>query len=185
VVTTRWRVAFTERRLPRPRTYEPLLDVLGDLDGWLDERGVLDGQPFLISPDGRYDVMLNRYFEHARMRAAPWNTQAAHARDLKNFLDFLWGNRGGKSWRDATAEDRAAYERWRRKDPAGPRVEHATWDREVATVNGFFTLGGPARADGRESGRPPDEPGTRPAGAQGRAGYGAGGVLAYRAASPC
>ena len=24
-------------------------------------------------------------------------------------------------------------------DPAGPRVEHATWDREVATVNGFFT----------------------------------------------
>ena len=113
--------------------------MLGDLDAWLDERGVLDGQPFLISPDGRYDVMLNRYFEQARMSVAPWNTQAAHARDLKNFLDFLWGNRGGKSWRDATAEDRAAYERWRRKDPAGPRVEHTTWDREVATVNGFFT----------------------------------------------
>jgi site-specific recombinase XerD len=52
---------------------------------------------------------------------------------------LLWGSRGGKSWRDATAGDRAAYERWRRKDPAGPRVEHTTWDREVATVNGFFT----------------------------------------------
>jgi site-specific recombinase XerD len=139
MVTMGWRVAFTERRLPKPRTPEPLLDVLGDLDAWLDERGVLDGQPFLISPDGRYDVMLNRYFEQARMSAAPWNTQAAHARDLKNFLDFLWGNRGGKSWRDATAGDRAAYERWRRKDPDGPRVEHTTWDREVATVNGFFT----------------------------------------------
>jgi len=139
MVTIGWRVAFTERRLSRPRTHEPLLEVLGDLDAWLDERGVLDGQPFLISPDGRYDVVLNRYFGQARMSAAPWNTQAAHARDLKNFLDFLWGSRGGKSWRDATAEDRAAYERWRRKDPAGPRVEHATWDREVATVNGFFT----------------------------------------------
>jgi len=139
MVTERWHVVFTERRLPRPRVHEPLLDVLGDLDEWLDERGVADGQPFLIGPDGRYDVMLNRYFGQARMSAAPWNTQAAHARDLKNFLDFLWGNRGGRSWRDAEPEDRVAYERWRRKDPAGPRVEHATWDREVATVNGFFT----------------------------------------------
>ena len=77
--------------------------MLGDLDAWLDERGVLDGQPFLISPDGRYDVMLNRYFEQARMSAAPWNTQAAHARDLKNFLDFLWAQPGGRSWREATA----------------------------------------------------------------------------------
>ncbi len=138
MVTTGWRVAFTERRLPRPRAHDPLVDVLGGLDEWLDARGVLDGQPFLISPDGRYDVTLNRYFEQAGMSAAPWNTQAAYARDLKNFLDFLWLNRSGKSWREAVPEDRAAYERWRRKDPRGPRVEHATWDREVATVNGFF-----------------------------------------------
>jgi hypothetical protein len=45
MVITRWRVAFTERRLSRPRTPEPLLDVLGDLDAWLDEHGVLDGRP--------------------------------------------------------------------------------------------------------------------------------------------
>ena len=133
-----WRVVFTQRGLARPLAYEPLLEVVGDLDEWLDELGVLDGQPFLISPDGRYDVALNRYFEQARMSAAPWNSQAAHARDLKNFLDFLWANRAGTSWREAAPEDRAAYERWRRKDPQGPRVEHATWDREVATVNGFF-----------------------------------------------
>lgn len=139
MVTGGWHVVFTMRGLARPLGHEPLLDVIGDLDEWLDERGVLDGQPFLISPDGRYDVALNRYFEQARMSAAPWNTQAAHARDLKNFLDFLRANRSGKSWREAAPEDRAAYERWRRKDPRGPRVEHATWDREVATVNGFFT----------------------------------------------
>jgi hypothetical protein len=139
MVTGGWHVVFTVRRLARPLGHEPLLDVIGDLDEWLDERGVLDGQPFLISPDGRYDVALNRYFEQASMSAAPWNTKAAHARDLKNFLDFLWANRSGRSWREAAPEDRAAYERWRRKDPHGPRVEHATWDREVATVNGFFT----------------------------------------------
>lgn len=137
-MTGGWRVVFTGRRLARPLAHEPLLEVVRDLDEWLDERGVLDGLPFLISPDGRYDVSLNRYFEQAGMTVAPWNTQAAHARDLKNFLDFLWANRSGKSWREAAPEDRAAYERWRRKDPRGPRVEHATWDREVATVNGFF-----------------------------------------------
>src|SRR6266508_982696 len=133
----RWRVVFTRRGLPRPRVREPLLEVLGDLDEWLDRNEVLDGQPFLISPDGRYDVTLNRYFEQIRMGAAPWNTQASHARDLKNFLDLLWASRAGRSWRDATSEYGAAYERWRRKDQAGPRVEHTTWDREVATVNGF------------------------------------------------
>ncbi|GAA5766174.1 tyrosine recombinase XerC [Streptosporangium roseum] len=129
---------FTERRLPRPRMDDPLLGSLGDLDEWLDRRDVLDGQPFLLSPQGEYDVALNRYFEQIGMATAPWNTQAAHARDLRNFLDFLWANRGGRPWREATPEDRAAYERWRRKDPAGPRVEPTTWDREVATVNAFF-----------------------------------------------
>src|SRR6266540_2495473 len=83
----RWRVVFTRRGLPRPRVREPLLEVLGDLDEWLDRNEVLDGQPFLISPDGRYDVTLNRYFEQIRMGAAPWNTQAAHARDLKNLQE--------------------------------------------------------------------------------------------------
>lgn len=111
--------------------HEPLLEVVGDLDEWLDERDIQDGLPFLISPDGRYEVALNRYFEQAGMSAAPWNTQAAHARDLKNFLDFLWANRTGKSWREATPEDRAAYERWRRKDPRGPRVEHGLSVREL------------------------------------------------------
>ncbi|MFC5667642.1 tyrosine-type recombinase/integrase [Kitasatospora misakiensis] len=118
------------------------------LDEWLDGHGVLDGQPFLISPAGAYDADLNRYFATA-LSASPWNTQAAAARDLRGFLNFLWFSRppvllpgGGaaheRSWQDAVPEDRAAYERWRRKDPAGPRVEDSTWDREVSTVNEFY-----------------------------------------------
>src|SRR6266496_1219612 len=43
-----------------------------------------------------------------------------------------------RAGRDASSEDRAAYQYWRRRDPAGPRVEGSTWDREVATVNGFY-----------------------------------------------
>jgi hypothetical protein len=46
------------------------------------------GQPFLISPTGEYDVALNRYFS-VWQASSPWNTQAAHARDLRTYFDFL------------------------------------------------------------------------------------------------
>jgi site-specific recombinase XerD len=72
-----------------------------------------------------------------------WSTSRAEAwlkitYDLRSWLSFQWCNRRRTSWRDATGEDRAAYQYWRRRDPAGPRVEGSTWDREVATVNGFY-----------------------------------------------
>ena len=88
--------------------------------GWLDRQGIEDGVPFLISPDGRYDIDLNSYF---LLNPAPENTQAAIAYDLASFLTFLWCHRqplGEKSWRDATPEDRAAYHHWRRVDENGP-----------------------------------------------------------------
>lgn len=62
------------------------------LDEWLDGHGVLDGQPFLISPAGAYDVDLNRCFATV-LSASPRNTQAAVARDLRGFLNFLWFSR--------------------------------------------------------------------------------------------
>jgi hypothetical protein len=100
--------------------------------------GIEDGVPFLISPDGRYDVDLISYF---LLNPAPENTQAAIAYDLASFLTFLWCNReplGTRSWRDARPEDRAAYHRWRRINERGPGVKGSTWGREVATVNSFY-----------------------------------------------
>ncbi|MFC8201664.1 hypothetical protein ACFUTV_40740 [Streptomyces sp. NPDC057298] len=99
--------------------------LFADLDQRLDALGVPEGQPFLISPKGEYDVELNRYFS-VWLASSPWNTQAAHARDLRTFFDFLWFARGAFSWRGATADDRAAYEWWRRRDERGPRVEDST-----------------------------------------------------------
>src|SRR4051812_16425857 len=131
---SRWRVCFTKRRLLRPLSALPLLDELAELDPWLDEHGVLDGLPFLIDPDGRYDSALNQCFTSGWLRNSPRNTQAAVAYDLKKWLDFLSSGRGGRdgsAWRNATPEDRAAFEQWRRKDPRGPRVADSTWDREV------------------------------------------------------
>ena len=132
-----WRVFHTRRELPRPQVCDPLIDLLWDLDEWLDDRDVLDGTPYLISPDGVYDIELNAYFT-TELAASPEDTQRAHASDLKLWLSFLWRSRGRKDWRHATPEDRAAYKQWRTADPRGPHVDWTTWDREVATVNTFY-----------------------------------------------
>ena len=120
---------------PRPTLHRLPADVIA---GWLDGEGIEDGVPFLISPDGHYDVDLNAYF---LLHPAPENTVAATAYDLASFLTFLWHHRqplGKRSWRDATPEDRAVYHRWRRIDERGPGVKGSTWGREVATVNSFY-----------------------------------------------
>ncbi|MFF7988051.1 hypothetical protein ACFZDK_55220 [Streptomyces sp. NPDC007901] len=118
---------------------------------WLDAQGIPDGTPFLISPAGEYDMGLNGYGRSPALIGGPVNTQLAFARDMKGFLNFLWHHRPGvvehtgsglmsrpRSWKDATVGDRQVYEAWRNRDPAGPRVKGATWNREVATVDGFY-----------------------------------------------
>lgn len=82
--------------------------LFAGLNEGLDDLGVPEGQPFLISPAGGYDVTLNRYF-WVWLASSPWNTQAAHARDLRTYFDFLWFARGRHDWRDASMDDRAGY----------------------------------------------------------------------------
>lgn len=133
-----WRLFFTRHQLLPPRSIDDLssyaLRYLGERFNAGIER---EGVPYLIDPLGQYDVILNDFFA-TELTNAPPTTQAAYAYDLKRFLMFLWDNRAQRSWRDATPGDRAAYKHWRLFDPAGPRVEATTWDREVATVNQFY-----------------------------------------------
>jgi hypothetical protein len=73
-----WRVHFTRRQLTMPVSRRPLLQGLpmDAVSGWLEQQGIAEGAPFLLSPDGRYDVELNSYF---RLNPAPESTQAAIA----------------------------------------------------------------------------------------------------------
>ena len=107
---------------------------------WLKANNILSGTPYLIQPDGRYDLVLHRYFDEV-LSLAPANTQRAAAVDLKCFFDFLWFNRAPihtRTWRDATRADRIAYKKWRLFDEAGPQIQHSSWDREVVSANNFF-----------------------------------------------
>lgn len=105
---------------------------------WLRRADVVAGTPFLLSPSYEYDVVLNGFFQSVEMVASAANTQSGYARDLAAFLTFLWSARGRRSWRDASEDDHLAYLYWRRRDPTGPRVSGAAWDREVAAVNRFY-----------------------------------------------
>ncbi|MGV9362055.1 tyrosine-type recombinase/integrase [Amycolatopsis sp. NPDC003731] len=135
-----WTVQATTEDLARPSTPPPFdAELAGvDRDAWLRRVGLEPGTPFLISPTFEYDVTLNDFFRSPGMRAKAETTQVGYARDLAAFLTFLWSARGRTSWRDAVEDDHLAYLAWRRRDPAGPMVAGATWDREVAAVDAFY-----------------------------------------------
>jgi hypothetical protein len=138
----RWTVHFVSRDLPTPTTTRSFLDVRpSDLVSWLDEAGLPDGLPFLLSPRFEYDVELNSYFLQANL-TAPWNSNANRARALARFFTFLHTARGEKSWRAATEADHLAFHQWRRRDEAGPQVEGSTWNHEVSLVNQFYEWAG-------------------------------------------
>jgi len=105
---------------------------------WLDEAGVPDGLPFLLSPRFEYDVALNSYFHRPALIGAPWNSNANRARALAGFLNFLDRARGGRPWREATEADHLAFHQWRRRDAEGPQVAGGTWSQEVSHVNQFY-----------------------------------------------
>ena len=134
-----WRVRVTVAELPAPRSPRAFVADLPDgWPQWLAGTGIPPGTPFLMSPTLDYDVVLNEFFRHLAMLGAAPNTQVGYARNVAAFLSFLSAARGGRSWRDATEADHLAYLTWRRRDPDGPRVAGATWDREVAAVNRFY-----------------------------------------------
>lgn len=88
-----WTVHFVSRDLPAPTATRFLPDVrAGDLVSWLDEVGLPDGLPFLLSPWFEYDVALNSYFLHANL-TAPWNSNASRARPLARFFTCRHGRR--------------------------------------------------------------------------------------------
>lgn len=134
-----WTVHYSTRDVAEPEDVRTWLRGAADgVRAFLDEAGIPDGLPFLLSPRFEYDAELNSYFHRPGLIDAPWNTNANRARALAGFLTFLEQSRGGRSWRDAAEDDHLAYHQWRRRDEAGPRVAGTTWSLEVSHVNQFY-----------------------------------------------
>jgi site-specific recombinase XerD len=111
------------------------LGLDGAAEAVLQRCGVRGGQPFVLGPDGSYDLNLNRFLRELDgwgVRSA--HTVQAYARDLMLFGRFLHEQRGGRSLWQADQEDLRAYKRARRRTP-GFEVSAATWNRFLAALD--------------------------------------------------
>jgi len=113
------------------------------LGGWadLDDRerrlGFQERQPILVSPDLRVDPRLSEFFRRSRFSVRATGTQESYVRDYRLLFTYLW--RQGRDWDQATAEDLADFEHWRRRDRNNPRrVGGAKWQRELAAFRSLY-----------------------------------------------
>ncbi|MFF0969504.1 hypothetical protein ACWDQO_36940 [Streptomyces sp. NPDC003703] len=128
-----WSTHFITRDLPEsaePAGYLRLPPA--EWERRLDDLGIPDGTPYLLSPSFVYDVRLNSYFRRVDFLEGPLNSQNNSASALARFLNFLHSHRGGKGWQDATEADHLACHHWHRRDLRGPRVDGGTWSQEVS-----------------------------------------------------
>ena len=98
--------------------------------------GARDGQPFVLGPDGSYDVALNRFFRELGgwgVRAA--NSVSAYARDVMLFCRFLHISRGGKTIWECDGGDLRAYKAVRLHTAGDHQVSVATWRRSIAALD--------------------------------------------------
>jgi len=102
----------------------------------LRRAGAADGQPFILGPDGSYDLELNRFLREldAWGVRAP-NSIDAYARDLMLFCRFLHEARGGKSIWQCDSADLRAYKRARLRTEGPLQVSTATWKRSIAALD--------------------------------------------------
>ncbi|MFE2256123.1 integrase [Streptomyces cyaneofuscatus] len=105
---------------------------------WLDDQGIPDGTPYLLSPRFVYDVNLNSYLHRVDYLEGPLNSQKNRAGALASYFTFLHQARWGRVWRDATKDDHRAYRHWRRQDARGPRIGGATWSQDTSHVFQFY-----------------------------------------------
>lgn len=111
-----------------------------DSSGVLHRAGARDGLPFVLSPDGSYDVELNRFFRELGgwgVRAA--NSVAAYARDVMLFCRFLHASRGGKTIWECDGADLRAYKAVRLHSPGEHQVSVSTWRRSIAALDKWAT----------------------------------------------
>jgi hypothetical protein len=104
----------------------------------LNREPVREGMPFILGPDGSYDVQLNRFF-----RALPTlgcrsaESWKGYARDLAVWGRFLHERRDRSVW-TAERSDFDAFYAARRLSQAPFRVTVKTWNRSSAALDKFY-----------------------------------------------
>ncbi|WP_200263397.1 tyrosine-type recombinase/integrase [Streptomyces sp. HSG2] len=98
--------------------------------------GANDGRPFILCPDGSYDLHLNRFLrdlEHWGVRSE--NSRIAYSTDVMLYCRFLHESRGGKSIWETDGADLRAYKAVRLHSSGPGSVSVATWNRSLAALD--------------------------------------------------
>jgi site-specific recombinase XerD len=102
----------------------------------LGRAGAGEGQPFVLGPDGGYDVALNRFFRELGGWGVPAaNSVQAYARDVMLFARFLHTSRGGKTIWECDGADLRAYKAVRLHGGGDQQISVATWRRSIAALD--------------------------------------------------
>ena len=96
-----WRVFWVPQDAVRTGVRARVLAGWEDLPTREEEAGVRAGDPILLSPDHRVDVLLTQYFQSSKFRRYRAETRRNYAQDIALLLTFLWDR--GRAWVDAAA----------------------------------------------------------------------------------
>lgn len=131
-----WRLAYA-RPSRRRLTSAVALEYAPTIDLREAAVGIRPGQPFLLPPTGQPDIDVSLFFASDTFTRLAADSQVSYAMDLKVFLSFLAVQE--VDWRDATHNDLADFEFWRRRDDRNPRlVSSAKFSRELAAISKFY-----------------------------------------------
>lgn len=132
-----WRLFWVERGGAPVDDDCEILTRWRDLEARDAELGFRDRQPILVSPDGRVDPRLIRFFRCSKFSTRSAGTQETYAPDYRMFFTFL--GRRGLGWDQATAEDLADWEEWRRRGAGNPApIGGSRWERELAALGMLY-----------------------------------------------
>ncbi len=123
--------------LHRTKPGAPAMEGLGfDAGAVLHRVGADGGQPFVLGPDGSYDLQLNRFLrELASWGVRSENSRIAYSTDVMLYCRFLRESRGGKAIWETDGADLRAYKAVRLRDIGPGAVSVATWNRSVAALD--------------------------------------------------
>lgn len=132
-----WALYWPDINRDRPVTAHPVLREWIDLTQREEALGLGPEVPVLLDPQGHADVRLIRFFRRSRYAALARSTREAYALDLRLFLNFLALRE--TRWDEASSDDLADFEQWRRRDPSNPaRIGGARWNRALAALRLFY-----------------------------------------------
>lgn len=139
-VLQRWRVYRYKFNPSWPALPDPLEHYFGSLEGLLDRVGMLEGDYFLIGPDGWPDTYVNTYLRSGEMRVLSDHTRRKYNHSVAMWLNFLLRREPTRHWYEATSKDIDDCKFWRMTDKRNPwRVEGTTWNGDLAALSAFYT----------------------------------------------